>query len=50
MEKSSYRQEEIMEYRRNEETGIIEVWYKGKKIGEVITLGDILAAEDADNA
>ena len=31
-----------MEYKRNKETGILEVWDKGKKIGEVITMGDII--------
>lgn len=38
-----------MEFKRNEETGIVEVWDKGKKIGEVITMGDVIEAEDADN-
>lgn len=38
-----------MEYRHNEETGILEVWDKGKKIGEVITMGDIInGLEDGD--
>lgn len=30
----------MIEFRRNEETGIVEVWKNGKKIGEVITMGD----------
>lgn len=29
-----------MEFKRNKETGILEVWEKGKKIGEIITMGD----------
>lgn len=29
-----------MEYKRNKETGILEVWKDGKKIGEIITMGD----------
>lgn len=29
-----------MELRRNEETGIVEVWEDGKVVGEVITMGD----------
>ena len=33
-----------MEFKRNKETGIVEVWDKGKKIGEVITMGDMLNA------
>ncbi len=31
-----------MEFIRNKETGILEVWRDGKKIGEVITMGDQL--------
>lgn len=27
-------------FKRNKETGILEVWKDGKKIGEVITMGD----------
>lgn len=29
-----------MEFIRNEETGILEIWENGKKIGELITMGD----------
>ena len=29
-----------MELRRNPETGILEAWKDGKKIGEVVTMGD----------
>lgn len=29
-----------MEFIRNKETGILEVWENGEKIGEVITMGD----------
>lgn len=30
----------MIEFKRNKETGILEVWKNGKKIGEVITMGD----------
>ena len=28
------------EFRRNKETGILEVWRDGKKVGEIVTMGD----------
>lgn len=30
----------MVEFIRNKETGILEVWKNGKKIGEIITMGD----------
>lgn len=30
----------MIEFIRNKETGILEVWKDGVKIGEVITMGD----------
>lgn len=30
----------MIEFKRNKETGILEVWKDGKKAGEVITMGD----------
>lgn len=30
----------MIEFIRNKETGILEVWKDGKKIGEIITMGD----------
>lgn len=30
----------MIEFKRNEETGILEAWEDGEKIGEVITMGD----------
>lgn len=30
----------MVEFIRNKETGILEVWKNGVKIGEVITMGD----------
>lgn len=30
----------MIEFRRNKETGILEIWKDGKKIGEIITMGD----------
>lgn len=28
------------EFKRNKETGILEVWRDGKKVGEIVTMGD----------
>ena len=30
----------MIEFRRNKETGILEVWKNGKYVGDVITMGD----------
>lgn len=30
----------MIEFIRNKETGILEVWRDGKKIGEIRTMGD----------
>ena len=30
----------MKDFRRNKETGILEIWEDGKKIGEIITIGD----------
>lgn len=30
----------MIEFKRNKETGILEVWKNGKKVSEVITMGD----------
>jgi hypothetical protein len=30
----------MIELRRNKETGIVEAWKNGEKIGDVITMGD----------
>ena len=30
----------MIEFIRNKETGILEVWKDGKKIGEIQTIGD----------
>ena len=29
-----------IEFKRNKETGILEVWRDGKKAGEIVTMGD----------
>lgn len=34
------------QFKRNKETGILEVWKDGKKIGEIITMGDQITEED----
>ncbi len=36
----------MIEFKRNKKTGIVEVWENGKKIGEVITMGDIIIQEE----
>ena len=33
----------MREFKRNIETGILEVWKNGEKIGEVITMGDTIS-------
>ena len=30
----------MIEFKRNKETGILEVWKNGKKVGEITTMGD----------
>lgn len=30
----------MIEFKRNKETGIVEVWEDGKRTGEIITMGD----------
>lgn len=30
----------MKEFIRNKETGILEVWEDGEKVGEIITMGD----------
>lgn len=36
----------MKEFKRNKETGVLEVWENGKKIGEVITMGDEINGEE----
>ncbi len=36
----------MTEFRRNKETGTLEVWRDGKKIGEVVTMGDEIIEEE----
>lgn len=38
-----------MEFKRNKDTGILEVWKNGKKIGEVFTMGDFIT-DEADSS
>lgn len=39
----------MIEFIRNKETGILEAWKDGKKIGEVLTMGDaIIRNKDKD--
>lgn len=30
----------MIEFKRNKETGIVEVWKDGKKVGEMVNMGD----------
>ena len=30
----------MKEFKRNKKTGFLEVWEDGKKVGEIITMGD----------
>lgn len=32
----------VIEFRRNKETGMLEIWKDGKYIGDIITMGDII--------
>ena len=38
----------MIEFRRNKETGILEVWKDGKYIGNVITMGDKINEHNKD--
>lgn len=38
----------MKEFKRNEETGILEVWEDNKKIGEIITIGDLVTKEKVE--
>ena len=37
-----------MEFKRSKETGVLEAWKDGKKIGDVSTMGDNTANEKND--
>ena len=30
----------MIEFKRNKKTGVLEAWKDGKKIGEIVTMGD----------
>lgn len=36
----------MIEFRRNKETGILEVWKDGKRNGEIQTMGDMIDGND----
>lgn len=36
------------EFKRNKETGILEVWRDGKKIGEIVAMGDEVNGRSSD--
>ena len=38
----------MIEFKRNKETGVLEAWKDGKKIGEVITMGDEITGRPPD--
>ena len=35
----------MIEFKRNKHTGILEAWKDGKKLGEIITMGDMITDE-----
>lgn len=39
----------MIEFKRNKETGIVEVWKDGKKVDEIIDMGDEIKKEDEDD-
>jgi hypothetical protein len=39
----------MIEFKRNKKTGIVEVWKDGKKIGEVVTMGDQINGNEPKN-
>lgn len=39
----------MKEFVRNKETGILEIWENGKKISEIITMGDEIINSDEKN-
>lgn len=36
----------MVEFKRNEKTGIVEAWKNGKKVGDIITMGDDIDKEE----
>jgi hypothetical protein len=36
----------MKELKRNKKTGIVEVWENGKKIGEIVTIGDMVKKDE----
>ncbi len=39
----------MIEFIRNDKTGVLEVWEDGKKIGIIITMGDLVTERERDN-
>lgn len=41
----------MIEFKRNEETGILEAYENGKKVGDIVTMGDEIneQGENKDN-
>lgn len=40
----------MIEFKRNKETGILGVWKNGKKIGEIVTMGDLVKGTADENS
>ena len=38
----------MIEFKRNKKTGIVEAWKNGKKVGEIVTMGDLIMKEQGD--
>lgn len=39
----------MIEFKRNEDTGKVEIWKDGKKTGEMETMGDEVVADIGDH-
>jgi len=35
-----------MKFKRNKETGIVETFENGKKVGEIVTMGDLILGNE----
>lgn len=37
----------MIEFKRNKKTGMLEAWKDGKKIGEIVTMGDNVSPQNS---
>lgn len=40
----------MVEFKRNKETGELETWKDGQKVGTIVTMGDIVMKEGEDDS